>query len=223
MSKKYVKLEKTAGGEKDMQKETERKHPVKALRRTLILALVCLALGVACFLAGRLTGGKAEKAPEISAVVLESQLAQISELASVSYAYTNMGQFENSNDFYGMKVPFTTKKFILTYDGVIKAGIDLSQVKVTVTEEKVRVRLPEAKILSHEIDADSVQIFDEKTSVFNPFTVEDFTDFQAEQKRVMEEKALAKGLLEDAKGKAAASVELLLSQTLPEGAELSVE
>ena len=54
-------------------------------------------------------------------------------------------------------------------------------------------------------DADSVRIFDEKTSVFNPFTVEDFTDFQAEQQRVMEEKALANGLLEEAQKKAADS------------------
>ena len=196
-----------------MQREAE--HPVKTLRRAGILVLVCLAVGAVCFLAGRFTGGKAEKEPEISAVVLEGQLSQISELASVSYAYTNMGQFENSNDFYGMKVPFTTKKFILTYDGVIKAGVDLSQARVTVDGQKVHVRLPEAKILSHEIDADSVRIFDEKTSVFNPFTVE-------EQQRVMEEKALAKGLLEEAQKKAADSIKMLLTQALPEDTELTV-
>ena len=67
-----------------------------------------------------------------------------------------------------------------------------------------------------------MQIFDEKTSLFNPFTVEDFTDFQAEQQRVMEEKALAKGLLEEARRKAADSVKMLLSQVLPEGTELIV-
>ena len=203
-----------------MQREAE--HPVKTLRRVAILILVCLAAGAVCFLAGRFTGGKAEKEPEISAVVLEGQLSQISELASVSYAYTNMGQFEDSNDFYGMKVTFTTKKCILTYDGVIKAGVDLSQARVTVDGQKVHVRLPEAKILSHEIDADSVRIFDEKTSVFNPFTVEDFTGFQAEQQRVMEEKALAKGLLEEAQKKAADSIKMLLTQALPEGTELTV-
>ena len=32
---------------------------------------------------------------------------------------------ESSNDFYGVKIPFTTKSFILTYDGTIKAGVDL--------------------------------------------------------------------------------------------------
>lgn len=125
-----------------MQKEAERRYPFKTLRRAFWR---CLAVGAVCFLAGRFTGGKTEKTPEISAVVLEGQLSQISELASISYAYTNMGQFANSNDFYGMKVPFTTKKFILTYDGVIKAGIDLSQARVTVDGQGIRVRLPEAQ------------------------------------------------------------------------------
>ena len=125
-----------------MQREAERRHPVKALNRVGILVLVCLAVGAICFLAGRFSGGKAEKELGISSVVLEGQMSQLSELASVSYAYTNMGQFESSNDFYGMEVPFTTRRFILAYHGVIKAGIDLSQARVTVDRQQVRVRLP---------------------------------------------------------------------------------
>ena len=57
-------------------------------------------------------------------------------------------------------------------------------------EGGVTVRLPEAEILSHEMDEGSVEIFDEKASIFNPFTVEDFAAFQAEQKDAMEQKAL---------------------------------
>ena len=54
--------------------------------------------------------------------------------------------------------------------------------------------IPEAEILSHEIDEHSMEVFDEKTSIFNPFTVEDFTSFQSDQKAAMEEKALSRGL-----------------------------
>ena len=42
-------------------------------------------------------------------------------IAKRGYYYTNMGRFENQVDFYGWKVPFTTKSFIVSYDGVIKA------------------------------------------------------------------------------------------------------
>ena len=158
----------------------------------------------------------------LDAVVLENQLSGISELASVTYSYTNMAQFKNSSEFYGMTVPFTTKSFILTYDGVIKAGVDLTRAEVRISGTTVAVTLPKAEILSHEIDSDSVEIFDERTSIFNPFTVEDMTAFQADQKREMEARALGRGLLDQAAEKARDSVRALLSAALPEGYTLSV-
>lgn len=196
-------------------------HPFKTVKYLCLGMALCLLVGAGGYLGGRYAA-RHEEPPALDAVVLESRLTEISELASVTYSYTNMAQFENSNDFYGVKVPFTTKKFILTYDGVIKAGIDLSQAKVEVVGGEVRVRLPEAQILSHEMDENSVEIFDEKKSIFNPFNVEDFTTFQAEQKKVMEEKALERGLLEEAQAKAEDSVRLLLSSALPEDATLTV-
>lgn len=199
----------------------ERIRPFKTVKYILVGIVLCVLVGAAGFLGGR-HAAASEKAPQLSAVVLESRLAEISELASVTYAYTNMAQFENSSDFYGVTIPFTTKRFILTYDGTIKAGIDLTQVQIDVSGNDVTVVLPEAEILSHEIDEDSVEIFDEKSSIFNPFTVEDFTAFQEEQKQVMTEKALQGGLLEEAREKAKNSVRLLLESAMPEDAVLTI-
>ena len=202
--------------------EKTRSHPLKTAKALLLGAVLCIVLGCACFIGGRLSAGSGSEAPRLDAVVLETQIRDISELASVTYTYTNMAQFESSNDFYGVKIPFTTKSFILTYDGTIKAGVDLSRATVDVECSTVRITLPQAAILSHEIDEDSVEVFDEKTSIFNPFTVEDFSSFQADQKKSMEEKALGKGLLDEAQAKAEASVRQLLSPALPEGTELEV-
>lgn len=190
-------------------------HPLKTARYLWLGILLCALVGGACFLGGRWSAGRSENV-QIDAVVLQNQLTEIRELATVTYAYTNMAQFESSNDFYGMKVPFTTKSFILTYDGTIKAGVDLDGAEVDVSGTAVTITLPEARILSHEIDEDSVEVFDEKTSIFNPFTVEDFTSFQADQKAAMEERALSRGLLEEARRKAVSSVEQLLSAALPD-------
>lgn len=190
-------------------------HPLKTARYLWLGILLCALVGGACFLGGRWSAGRSENV-QIDAVVLQNQLTEIRELATVTYAYTNMAQFESSNDFYGMKVPFTTKSFILTYDGTIKAGVDLDGAAVDVSGTAVTITLPEARILSHEIDEDSVEVFDEKTSIFNPFTVEDFTSFQADQKAAMEERALSRGLLEEARRKAVSSVEQLLSAALPD-------
>lgn len=205
------------------QSEVNRRRlrPLKTLRLVLLGVLLCALVGGGCFLAGRYTGRNGGST-ELSAVVVQNQLTEISELASVTYSYTNMAQYENSGEFYGMKVPFTTKRFILTYDGVIKAGVDLSRAEVSVSGSAVTVRLPKAQILSHEIDEGSVQVFDQQTSLFNPFTVDEFTAFQADQKKAMEEKALDKGLLSQAQTKAEDSVRLLLEKALPEGGTLTV-
>jgi len=163
------------------------------------------------------------EAPKVDVVLLQSQLSEIEELATMDYYYTNMAQFENSSEFYGVTIPFTTKSFILSYDGEIKAGVDLSGAKMDVGENLVTVYLPEAEILSHTIDESSLEIFDQKNSIFNSLTVEDFNDFQAGQKQVMEDKAVGNGLLKQAAEKANTCVEALLSAILPAEIQVQVE
>lgn len=174
----------------------------------LVLTLVLLA-GV--FLGARL-GGKESK-PVITGELLGQQLCFVQELATVEYRYTNMGKFENQVDFYGWQVPFTTKRFIVAYDGIIHAGMDLSQadIQVDALAKRVTVTLPKSGILSHEILGDSVQVFDETKNIFNHITIEDFTGFTLEQKSVVEQKAIDGGLLEAASEKARSAIEAFLS------------
>lgn len=196
-------------------------------RLLLILLILLLAGGamLAAFLYGLKRGGE-EAEPVITSDLLSEQLRSAQELVSVAYYYTNMGRFENQVDFYGWKVPFTTKSFIVSYDGTIKAGVDLSQVQVEVDgmAMAVTVRLPESRILSHEIPEDSIEVFDESDNLFNRITIEDYTGFTLEQKEVMEQRAEEGGLLSSADEKARVAVKSLL--TLMPGMEeytLSVE
>ena len=68
-----------------MEMLKERVHPFKTVRYVLLGILLCAAIGIACFMGGRLSVGDA--APELSAVVLEQKLTDISELATVTYVY----------------------------------------------------------------------------------------------------------------------------------------
>ena len=83
-----------------------------------------------------------DAAPVITSELLGQQLANVRELSTVEYHYTNMGKFENQVDFYGWKVPFTTKSFIVAYDGVIKAGVDLSGLETQVSGQRITISLP---------------------------------------------------------------------------------
>ena len=181
----------------------------------LALAVLCGA-ALAAFLYGVAKGAE-EEPPVVTSDLLGEQLRSVQELTTVAYYYTNMGRFENQVDFYGWKVPFTTKSFIVSYDGVIKAGVNLEEVSVEVNEESktVTVTLPGSKILSHEIPEDSLEIFDESDNIFNRISIEDYAGFTKDQKDKMEQRAIDNGLLTSANEKARAAVTSFLS-LLPE-------
>ena len=109
-----------------------------------------------------------------------------------------------------MKIPFSSKRFIVSYDGSILAGVDLKQAEVKVTGKKVTVTLPAAEILSHEIDEKSLKVFDETKNIFNPLTIENYNNFYADQKSEMEAKASQNGLFVQAEEQA----ELVVKQVL---------
>ena len=184
---------------------------MKILLGLLAVLLVGGAV-LAAFLYGLRQGGR-EAEPQITSDLLAERLRSVQELATVSYYYTNMGRFENQVDFYGWKVPFTTKSFIVSYDGVIKAGVDLTRIEVEIDDlaKTVTVRLPESQILSHEIPEDSIEVFDESDNPLNRITIEDYTGFTLDQKKAMEQRAADNGLLTGADEKARAAVESLLA------------
>ena len=193
---------------------------MKNIRRFAVLAAAVAILCLACYFFGKSTGNGGDT--EMSAVVLENKLTEISEFASLTYSYTNMAEFENSKDFYGVKLPFTTKSFIITYDGEIKAGVDLSRAEVSISGSKITVKLPEAEILSHQIDEDSLEVFDETTSIFNPLKVTDYNTFSKEQKEKMEQKAEENGLLAEASTKAQSSIKSFIEQIAGESYTVNV-
>lgn len=181
---------------------------MKILLGLLAVLLVGGAV-LAAFLYGLRQGGR-EAEPQITSDLLAERLRSVQELATVSYYYTNMGRFENQVDFYGWKVPFTTKSFIVSYDGVIKAGVDLDQVQIRIGGGEIAVTLPESRITSHEIPEDSLEVFDESDNLFNHITIEDYTSFTRDQKAAMEKRAVDGGLLDRARQEACAAVDSLL-------------
>ena len=164
-----------------------------------------------------------EEPTAITSDLLSQQIQSISELASVEYNYTNMGKFENQATFYGWKVPFTTKSFILSYDGKIKAGIDMSLVEVHMSGKNINISIPEAKILSHEIDEKSIEVFDETKNIFNQISITDYNQFAIDQKESIENKAKEKGLLEEAQNKAQETIKTFVESMYSSDDEYKIE
>mgnify|MGYP002713468487 FL=1 len=181
-------------------------------KQGLISALIVAGLVLAAFFTAK-SIFNVEEETKITSETVEAALKEAKELTTLKYRYKNIASFENSQQFQGMKIPFTTKRFLYTYEGEIHAGVDLDEAKVKVNEEAktINVSLPETKILSHEIDENSVMVYDEKNSIFNPLELEDYSNFRKEEEAKVEKEAIDKGLLEEAKEQTLKAVKELLN------------
>ena len=195
-----------------MTKKTPAPRKSGGLFKKIILILTLCIILLLVFIFGTRIGRETAR-PVITSELLGQQLRSIQELVSVEYFYTNMGKFENQVNFYGWKVPFTSKSFIVSYDGVIKAGIDFSKVQVDVDEEKhtITVSLPGSKITDNNIPQESINVLEVKDGLFNKVSFDDYNTFISEQKIVMEKKAIDQGILDSADDEAKAVVTAFLS------------
>ena len=128
-------------------------------------------------------------------------LKNIGELATQVGYYTNVEVIEGSKELWGWKLPLTHSKYIFSYDGIIKAGIDFADVDVQVNEitKTIYVTLPEIKVLSNEIGEDSLRVYDESMSIFTPLTLEAVNTAQDDLKKEAETTAIENGLFDNAR------------------------
>ena len=150
---------------------------------------------------------------EVMIDLIKSEIKDIGELATIEYLYTDAGKFEDPKQLFGIDVPFTTKSFIAKWDGIIKAGVKVDEIIVEINDAKkeIVVHMPNAEILSHEIDNDSIETLDEKDGLFNPVKVDDVRKFDADSKEVMEKRAIENGILDKAFENAKEIIEKLVN------------
>ena len=148
--------------------------------------------------------------------VIRESIQDVGQLVSADHLYTNAGKLEDPAELFGkeLNLSITTKYVMAKWDGCIKAGIDLTKVKIETDNIRKTyvVSMPEAIIISHEIDHDTFEVFDEKDGLYNRLTFTDYNDFLSTTKEAMEERAMQNGLLETAAENAEALLkDLILS------------
>lgn len=126
----------------------------------------------------------------------------IGEMATQSAYCTEVNVTEDAKELYGMRIPFTQSKYIYSYDIVIKAGYDFNEIEWKEKNKTIEVKLPEAKVLSNELDMDSFKVYHEEESIFSKITLEENNDAVKKMKLYAQENAIANGLLENARSNA---------------------
>lgn len=146
---------------------------------------------------------------EISGETIRSNMANIGQLCTAEYGFTHVERVDSSREIKGFTIPFTTSTFIYSYDGTIMAGIDFTKIQIDKNdaEEEITIILPEADIISSDVDQDSFKLYDEKNNIFNPINVTEVADSFSDLKESEEKRAVEEGLLDKAKENALVLVE----------------
>lgn len=102
--------------------------------------------------------GSAEEVSSVPAADAEPQISQmrsICELAVMECYYHNVAKYKEE-DAEGVWLWKKDKHFWVEYSGVVELGVDASQVKMTLEDDKVTVTLPEVRVLGCVVDSSSL-------------------------------------------------------------------
>ena len=126
----------------------------------------------------------------------------IGELATQSAYCKEVNVLEGSRDLFGFTIPFTQSKYIYSYGVEVKAGFNFEEIEWELNDHTIEVRLPEAEILSTELDTDSFEVYREEESAFRKITLEEINDGLDSQQERARQDAIESGILENARSNA---------------------
>lgn len=126
----------------------------------------------------------------------------IGELATQAAYCTEVNVTEGARELFGITIPFTQSKYIYSYDVEIKAGFNFEEVEWSLSGNTIEVRLPEAEVLSTEIDLDSFKVYHEDESIFRQITLEENNEALKSLQENAQKDAIDNGLLENARSNA---------------------
>lgn len=123
----------------------------------------------------------------------------IGELATQEAYVTVVDTESKSQTIFGTKIPFTQTKYIYSYDAIVKAGINFSDIKYNVKSKEIEVIMPEIKIFSTELDLESLKVYHEQNNVFTKITMKEKNDNLKKLKETAKKTAIENGIKKQAK------------------------
>lgn len=126
-----------------------------------------------------------------------SNITSITELATLKSYYHNVAELEADSSGILSFVGMGYKKIWIEYSGVVNFGIDMSEVEISQPNKEgvVSIFLPEAKILSLDLDETSFTVPLVDTGAFTKITKEEEILAIDYAQKTMEKEALANNLL----------------------------
>lgn len=157
-------------------------------KRFLILAMTMVLLaGFLTACSGSDEDSALNKEPDIM------QIRSICELATLECYYHNVAKSTKAAGTGITHLGEKDREFWIEYSGIVKLGIDMSQVQMEIDGENVTITIPEAKVLNVSVDEKS---YDENSYIMsqdswnsNKITAGDATEAIENAKQEMEKTA----------------------------------
>ena len=197
-----------------------------ALKIIAILLIICVTSVTTALVMKKLYSDT--KQTSITSEFVEQQISEISELATLHHHYRKNANYQDAKKLLeympDWRINKSIKEFSLVYEGDVKLGYDLKDIKILVepNTQSIFIYLPEPKILSHSIDFESIQILWERQGWFNNIRFEDFKQFFiSEQKKYEQENS--EELKRRAREHAMKLIQLRLGTTIEHGYKVNLE
>ena len=173
--------------------------------KTIFITIVILAVVFFIWLNGYNFSrhNNTDQTPQVNIDIhtMESTFQEISELATEEYNFTNVGVLDEAKQkLFFISLPFTDKKSLMVYSGVVKAGVkDFSKISIDQPDgihKTITINCPNVEIFDDPvIYPESIEIYNVKDSVFAHFTPDDITEFEASEQDTARQIAIDNGLL----------------------------
>ena len=149
------------------------------------------------------------KDTDVTSTFVSGRLESVSELTTSKLTYTGLIKYSEGN------IPFLTKNsFSMIYTATVCAGVDLSQTEIEVTKKRVTIMLPEGAVQSVNVDADSIEFYDEHWALFNWTEKKDITNAVSVAEEDVLKKADTESLLENARVQTEAVIQGILTEAV---------
>ena len=188
----------------NQERESKRR---KAFRLFLIVVVIGIAVGADSF--------AAMTTLQVNHRITKFGLNNVGELVTQTGYFTVVSVMDDSARLWGWSIPLTDSKYVFSYDGIVRAGLNFEKLKVFGNEllKEVKIYLPKIEILGIEILEDSLEIYDERHNIFTPLGFEDIQAARLSMIDKIEETAKKRGLFEQAKENVETLITGLLEQT----------
>ena len=138
---------------------------------------------------------------EITAATIQDGLRDMGVLVTEEYYFTQVISYSSNLKLFNfLELGVTESRYLVSYDGVVTAGIDFAAVQVEKDPDRqiVTVTLPKASILNVDIDTESFELYTEKEGWGNPISVADYNQSLVELEKNASERATQRGVLDRA-------------------------